>query len=77
MLRVFQVFPFEGVGIAKNGGCFLERDAVLPKIPSGFSGIPGEHIYVYTLISSSLSRKLEISFLRFVDFDSHGQYKNF
>lgn len=40
---VFQVFPFERIGIGKNGGCFLERDAMLFKIPGGFSSIPGEH----------------------------------
>ena len=77
MVGVFQVFPLEGIRIGKNGGRFLERDAVLPKIPGGFSGIPGEYIYVYTIISRSMSRKLEIGHLRFVDFDSHGQYKNF
>ena len=74
---VFQVFPLEGIRISKNGGRFLERDAVLPKVPGGFSGIPGEYIYVYTIISRSMSSKLEIGLLRFVDFDSHGQYKNF
>jgi hypothetical protein len=40
---VFQILPFEGIGIGKNGGRFLERDAMLCKIPGGFSGIPGEH----------------------------------
>jgi hypothetical protein len=43
MMRVFQVFPFEGIGICKNGGCFLERDAMFLKIPGGFPNIPGEH----------------------------------
>ncbi len=76
-MGVFQIFPLEDIRISKNGGCFLERDAVRPKIPGGFSGIPGEYIYVYTIISRSMSRKLEIGLLRFVDFDSHGQYKNF
>src|SRR4029077_12423922 len=40
---VFQVLPLEGIRIAKNGGRFLERDAMLFKIPGGFLGIPGEH----------------------------------
>src|ERR1700686_3467284 len=57
LVGVFQVFPLEGVGIGKNGGRFLERDAMLSYIPGSFSSIPGEHIYVYTIISLSLSRK--------------------
>jgi hypothetical protein len=40
---VFQVFPFECIGIGKHCGRFLERDAMLFKIPGGFSSIPGEH----------------------------------
>src|SRR5216683_1959618 len=56
---VFQVFTLEGIRIGKNGGRFLERDAVLPKIPGGFSGVPGERIYVYTIISLGMSRKLD------------------
>jgi hypothetical protein len=28
MVGVFQVFPLEGIRIGKNGGRFLERDAV-------------------------------------------------
>ena len=43
MMGVFQVFPFEGIRIGKNGGRFLERDAMLFKIPGGFPSIPGEH----------------------------------
>jgi hypothetical protein len=77
LVGVFQVFPLEGIGVGKNGGRFLERDAVLSQIPGGFSSIPGEHIYVYTIISRRMSRKLEIAPARFVDFDSHGQYKKF
>jgi hypothetical protein len=42
LVGMFQVFPFEGIGISKNSGRFLERDAMLLKIPGGFSGIPGE-----------------------------------
>jgi hypothetical protein len=40
---MFQVFPLEGIGIGKHGGRFLERDAMIFKIPGGFSSIPGEH----------------------------------
>lgn len=43
MMRVFQVFPLEGIGIGKNGSRFLEGYAMLLKIPGGFSGIPGKH----------------------------------
>jgi hypothetical protein len=77
LVGVFQVFPLEGFGIGKNGGRFLERDAVPSQIPGGFSSIPGEHICVYTIINRRKSRKLEIVPARFVDFDCHGRYKNF
>ena len=40
---MFEVFPFQSIWIGKHGGRFLERDAMLFKIPGGFSGIPGEH----------------------------------
>jgi hypothetical protein len=29
LVGVFQVFPLEGIGVSKNSGRFLERDAVL------------------------------------------------
>jgi hypothetical protein len=57
LVRVFQVFPLEGIWISKYGGRLLERDAVVSKIPGGFSGIPGEHINVYTIIGLDMSRK--------------------
>lgn len=92
-MGVFQVFPFESLGIGKNSGRFLEGDAVLRQIPGGFSGIPNKHINVYTIMGRWMSRErrfrapcgfesqdaihLEIAPLRFVDFDSLGQYKNF
>jgi hypothetical protein len=57
LVGVFQVFPLEGIRIGKYGGRFFKRDAVLSKIPGGFSGISGEHIYVYTIISLYMSRK--------------------
>lgn len=50
LLGVFQILPFERVWIRKNGGRFLESNAVLSQVPGGFSGVPVEHIYVYTLI---------------------------
>src|SRR5579864_1808903 len=40
-MGVFHIFLFECIGIGKNSGRFLERDAMLFKIPGGFSGIPG------------------------------------
>ena len=43
LMGVFQVFPLQGFGIGKDGGRFLERDAMLLQIPGVFSGIPGEH----------------------------------
>lgn len=51
IMGVFKVLPLKGVGIGKNRFCFLEGHAMLSCIPGGFSGIPGEHIYVYTIIS--------------------------
>src|SRR5579863_4331669 len=42
-LGVLRVFPFQRLGIREYGGRFLERDAMLFKIPGSFSGIPGEH----------------------------------
>jgi hypothetical protein len=56
MAGVFQVFPLEGAGISENGSPFFERDAMHASIPGGFSGIPGEHIYVYTIINRNMSR---------------------
>ncbi len=44
------IVPIQGVGVAKNGGSFLERDAVLLPVAQGLPGVPGEHICVYTLI---------------------------
>jgi hypothetical protein len=91
MMRVFQVFPFKGIRISKNGGCFLERDAMLLKIPGGFPGISGEHnLCIYNnyhgrvkgetiLVMDRLGFRncpLEIGSFRLVDFDSYGQYKN-
>ena len=43
MAGVFQVLPLKGIGIRKYGDRLLERDAMLFKIPGGFSSIPGEH----------------------------------
>lgn len=43
LMGVSRVFPLESVRIGKNGGRFLERDAMLCEIPGGFSGIPREH----------------------------------
>ena len=56
---VFHVFPFEGIGIHKYIGRFLEGDAVLFQIPGGFSSIPGKHINVYTLIVFAASRRMK------------------
>jgi hypothetical protein len=90
-MGVFHIFPFECIGIGKNGGRFLERDAMLLKIPGGFPGIPGEHnlcIYnnYYACVKDETSLvtdrskfrgcPLEIGSFRLVDFDSCGQYKN-
>lgn len=91
LVGVFQVFPLEGLGIGKNGGRFLERDAVFFKIPGGFSGVPGEHnlcIYnkchevVKGVASVVMVRfefawlPLEIGHFGLVDFDIYGKYKN-
>ncbi len=91
LVGVFQVFPLEGLGIGKHSGRFLERDAMLLKIPGGFSGIPGEHnLCIYNnyhgrvkdetiVVMGRLefrSCPLEIDSFRLVDFDSYGQYKN-
>ena len=90
-MGVFHIFPFEGIEIGKNGGRFLERDAMLLKIPGGFPGIPGEHnLCIYNNYPGCVKDEtilvmyrlefcgcpLEISSFRLVDFDSYGQYKN-
>lgn len=77
LVGVFQVFPIEGLGIGKHGGCF--------------SGIPTEHnlciynnsdtpVKLETILAADRFEivwlPLEIGFFRLVDFDSYGQYKN-
>src|SRR6266446_92940 len=47
---MLRIVPIQGVGVAKNGGSFLERDAVLLPVAQGLPGVPREHICVYTLI---------------------------
>jgi len=42
-MGVFQILPLEGIGVGEHSGRLLERDAMLFKIPGGFSSIPGEH----------------------------------
>ena len=64
---------------------------MLFKIPGRFSGIPGEHnLCIYNNSDAPVKREtilgpdrfeivwlpLEIGFVRLVDFDSYGQYKN-
>jgi hypothetical protein len=86
VVGVLKVLPFQAIGISENGRCFVKRYSVFSNIPGGFLRIPGEHIYVYTIIGRSRSREIwqsgnlpreEIPLRRFVDFISYGQYKNF
>lgn len=44
------VVPIQSFRVAENGSGFFERHAVLLEVAQGFSGIPREHITVYTLI---------------------------
>jgi len=47
---MFRIVPVQCFGIAEDGRGFLKRNGVLLQIALGFSGIPREHICVYTLI---------------------------
>jgi len=49
-LGVLGVVPIQSFRVAENGSGFFERHAVLLEVAQGFSGIPREHITVYTLI---------------------------
>ncbi len=47
MLRIVPVQP---VGITKDCGRFLKRDAMFLKVGNGLQNIPRKRIHVYTLI---------------------------
>ena len=49
-LGVLGLVPIQSFRVAENGSGFFERHAVLLEVAQGFSGIPREHITVYTLI---------------------------
>jgi hypothetical protein len=55
IVGAFRVFPLEGIGIGKNSGRFLERDAMFFKIPGGFSASQANTIYVYTIMRMHVS----------------------
>ena len=57
LMRVSRVFPLESVRIGKNGGRFLEGDAILCEIPGGFWASQANTIYVYTVISTPVKGK--------------------
>ncbi len=48
--RVLCVLPIQGDRVSKDGGRFLKTDAMLGEVESRLGSVPGEHIYVYTLI---------------------------
>src|SRR5258707_10675630 len=48
---VFEILPIESLRIAENGGCFFKWNSMLLIVLQGLADIPGEHIYVYTLIN--------------------------
>lgn len=50
---MLRVIPIQRFGIAENSGGFFKRHAVLLEVAQGFSGIPREHITVYTLIEAA------------------------
>lgn len=52
-VQVLQVLPVEVFRIAEHRGSLFERHAVLLTVLQGFRAIPGEHIYVYTIIAGA------------------------
>ena len=57
---MLEVIPIQSLGIAENGGRFLERNAVLSQVANGLASVPRKHINVYTLIKS----RCQIGFAR-------------
>ena len=51
---MLDVLPVKGFRIGEDRLRLLERNIMLPKVLDRFSRIPGEHIYVYTLMSNRL-----------------------
>jgi hypothetical protein len=49
---MLEIIPIQSLGIAENGGRFLERNAVLSQVANGLASVPRKHINVYTLIKS-------------------------
>ncbi|SRR6266567_7708856 len=47
---MLDIFPVEALGIGEYRSGFLEGDPVLFEIDHSLSGIPGKHIFVYTVI---------------------------
>lgn len=47
---MLRVVPIEGFRVTENAGGLFKGHAVLLEVAQGFSSIPREHIYVYTLI---------------------------
>jgi hypothetical protein len=52
MRRVLRIVPIQPVGIAKDCGRFLKRDAMFLEVGNGLRDIPRKRIHVYTLIRS-------------------------
>ena len=50
MRRVLRIVPIQPVGIAKDCGRFLKRDAMFLEVVNGLRDVPRKHIRVYTLI---------------------------
>src|SRR5712671_3973961 len=49
---VFKILPIKRFGICENRCRFLEWNTVFIVVLQGLAGVPGEHIYVYTLITT-------------------------
>lgn len=57
--RVRRIIPIKSFGITEYGRGFLERDAVLPQIREGFSGVPGEHLLYIQKCARGIKGKAE------------------
>ena len=47
---MLRIVPIQPVGIAKDCGRFLKRDAMFLEVGNGLRNIPRKRIHVYTLI---------------------------
>lgn len=52
---MLQVLPIQALRVTENRRCLFKRDTVFFVVLQGLSEVPGEHIYVYTLIGACQS----------------------